>query len=86
MDKPTGIPWPMLRNSAGRPDAMLTLCVAASAVAFAGMLLGGSTFAWGGLSLKVPEADSAAVVAVLTFVGGYVVRRRDSHKQAGVGQ
>lgn len=80
MDKPTGIPWPMLRNSAGRPDAMLTLCVASSLTALACMLLGGSSLAWRGLSLKIPEADAAAVVSVLTFVAGYVVRRRDSAK------
>lgn len=80
--KPKGLPWPMLRNSAGRPDAMLTLCVSASAVAFAGMLLGGSSFTWGGLALKVPAADSASVVAVLGFAATYVTRRFHERKAA----
>lgn len=74
--QPHGIPWPMLRNSRGRPDAMLTLCVVASCIVFICMLFGGSELLWQGLHLRIPVAGGESVIAVLTFVAGYVVRRK----------
>lgn len=62
----------MLRNSRGRPDALLTFAVAAVAVVLAKVLLQGvtvGTWSFGGI-------DAGLVAAVLTpTLGAYTAKR-----------
>mgnify|MGYP001565128429 CR=1 FL=1 len=72
---PTGIPFPLLRNSAGKPDVMFTLVILFGLAAGLTFAFGGSTYVGHGLTLQVPRLDSASVGALFTVFSGYVARR-----------
>ena len=71
----------LLRNSDGRPDGAWTACVVTLAVLFVGMLVGGSEYQAGGLTIRVPAPGGETVAVIITTIGAYVLRRRDRKKE-----
>jgi hypothetical protein len=73
------LPW--IDNTAGKPDAMLTMGLMGFVVVLLKVLLGGMTVALAGKSLTLGTIDAGTIGAVLTpTLGAYVARRYTDRK------
>ena len=81
--KKPGIPFPWLRNSAGKADAMLSFCTVIIAVTIMCFAFGGSSYTQdGGIIIKLRELDAAGLGMIIAGLAAYVVRRHEVGKKS----
>lgn len=73
-----------LKNSADRPDAMLTFAVIAFVICCLKFILGGSSTTIKGHDVNFGQSDAASIAALLApTLGAYVARRHSQVKYGG---
>ena len=71
----------MIKNSAGKKDAMLTLALIAFGTVVAKVLVSGLVLSIAGHDVNFGDVDGAAIAALLTpTLGAYVARRHSETK------
>lgn len=73
------LPW--VRNTKGRPDAMLTFAVVSFGVVLAKFIISGASISVSGHDIHFGSVDAASIAALLTpTFGAYVARRHSDTK------
>lgn len=71
----TGLPLPWLRSPRlGRADPMLSVLVGFCGAALLLLVLGGSSYVGHGLTLKLPELDTAGVAVIVGLLASYLAK------------
>ena len=70
-----------IKNTEGRPDAVLTMAIVGFVVVLVKVLLSGLTFTFEGRAIELGSIDASAIAAILTpTLGAYVSRRYTDRK------
>jgi hypothetical protein len=70
-----------IKNSDGKPDAVLTMALVGFAIVLVKVLASGVTFAFQGVDYNMGSVDASTVAAILTpTLGSYVARKYTDKK------
>lgn len=73
-----------IKNTSGKPDAMLTFAVAGLGVVLTKFLMTGISLTFGGHPMDFGTIDGTSIAAILTpTLGAYVARRHTDRKYGG---
>ena len=70
-----------MKNTSGKPDAVLTMAFIGFLIVVIKVLMAGSTLVWNGDTISFGEIDATTIGAILTpTLGAYVARRYTDKK------